>query len=302
MAHACVGRAHPRRRARGARPRGGARPARRPRGAPRARRTSAGPGQRRRPSRPATRPARPRRPMRCRRPAPGRTTRAARRTRRASDRGTRGACTPAIMATRRAHGTGARVRVADRRPGRRAADPARRSRRIESAGAPGRQSMSRRPVQMPGQAKATAEHVSRAHVVRERPRGGRQRRHRPAGAPVSGGSGELDALDRPAPGSMAERQLQAGVGRLDLEERPRPGDHRERGALVAHARRPPGRARADRARVTSRGRPSNQSARTRTSTGSTRTIAISRLLSGALCELRSPGTGAVNACSISAGA
>src|SRR6266550_9611904 len=46
-------------------------------------------------------------------------------------------------------------------------------------------------------------------------------------------------------------------------------------------RRPP--------RVTSRGRPSNQSARTRTSTGSTLTIAISRLLSGALNEVMVTG-------------
>jgi hypothetical protein len=48
-------------------------------------------------------------------------------------------------------------------------------------------------------------------------------------------SGGFHTLDRPTPGSMAERQLEAGVSRLDLEERARPGHDRERRALVADA-------------------------------------------------------------------
>src|SRR5690349_18226971 len=43
------------------------------------------------------------------------------------------------------------------------------------------------------------------------------------------------ALDRPAAGAVAERELEARTGRLDLEERARPGHHREGRALVADA-------------------------------------------------------------------
>jgi hypothetical protein len=98
---------------------------------------------------------------------------------------------------------------------------------------------------------------------------------------------------------MAERELEAGVRRVDLEERQGPGQDRERRALVADADHlqdaKPSTVEGDLARPTIEPIGSNPDL-DRLDSDHRHFAAPFR---GRYCELRSPGTGAVNACSIS---
>jgi hypothetical protein len=100
---------------------------------------------------------------------------------------------------------------------------------------------------------------------------------------------------------MAEHERHARVRRFDLEERPRPRDDRERGALVPHAQNfhdalaPTVKGHFSRPAI----EPIGSNADLQRFDSDHRHFAAPF---GAPCELRSPGTGAVNACSISAGA